>query len=212
MIKLLLAMVMSYLLGSIPFGYLSVKWIKGVDVRQHGSGNTGATNALRVGGPGAALLAAVGDVGKGVLAIVIARVLINTPIFGLKVKILLLICSLIVILGHSWSLFLNFQGGKGVATTLGVLIALLPYLIPIILLFWIGIIAFTRYVSLASMIAALLVPVMMTIFHEPGEYIFFGIVVAIFVIYRHRSNIQRLIKGNENKIEWPRRSRSQKAR
>lgn len=211
MFKLVFVFLLSYFLGAIPFGYVSVRLIKGIDIREHGSGNTGATNVLRTAGPLAAIITMVGDVLKSVLAIKIAQALIDAPILGLNVKTILLICGLIAILGHSFSVFLNFQGGKGVATTLGALIALLPYLIPLVLMVWIPIVITTRYVSLASMLAGVAIPILLAIFHEPIEFIIAGLLIAVFVIYRHRSNVQRLINGTENKIQW-RRSQSRKLR
>lgn len=201
--KLLLVFLASYLLGSIPFGYIIAKKFKGVDIRNHGSGNTGATNVFRVLGSKAGLATAIGDVGKGIVAIIIARVLINQTTWGMTEETVNLITAILVIGGHNWPVFLKFNGGKGVATTAGVFLALFPYLFPILVLVWLPIVFLTKYVSLASMAAGIAIPILMILFNEPLPYLFFGIIAAIFVLYRHRSNIKRLLKGEENKINFP---------
>ncbi len=191
-----------YLLGAFPTGYLTSRYIYGLDIRKHGSGNTGATNVFRVLGARAGLITAIGDVGKSVLALRLSESLLGGPVWGLELRTILLIFGVIVIAGHNWSIFLGFEGGKGVATTVGVLLTLLPWLIIILLLIWIPIIYLTRYVSLASIISGLMIPILMILFKEPGEFIFFGIIAALFVVYRHRSNIQRLLNGTENRIDF----------
>ncbi|AZR72763.1 acyl-phosphate glycerol 3-phosphate acyltransferase [Anoxybacter fermentans] len=210
--KLFLIFVLSYLLGSIPTGYIVAKKLKGIDIREYGSGNTGATNVFRVLGSKAGLITAIGDVGKGILAILIAKSTVTEPIWGLKPETIYLICGILVIAGHNWSIFLGFNGGKGIATTAGVLLTLLPYLLLILVFVWLPIVYLTRYVSLGSIISGLMVPILMILFKEPGEYILFGIVIAIFVVYRHRSNIQRLLKGTENKIQLPGKKKSRRVR
>lgn len=210
MFTLLLVFVLSYLLGSIPFGYVSVKLFQGIDVRDYGSGNTGATNVFRVGGPKAALITAIGDIGKGILAVTVARLLVKEPIWGIEAKTILLICGLIVIVGHNWSVFLNFEGGKGVATTAGVIFILMPYLIWVLVLAWFPVVLLTRYVSLASMAAGVTVPIVMLVRGEPWDYLIFGFVVAIFILFRHRANIRRLLSGTENRIDWLRKDKAKK--
>lgn len=200
--KLVLVFIISYLLGSIPVGYIVSRFINGLDIRKHGSGNTGATNVFRVLGLKAGLLTAIGDIGKAIIAIKIVERILLEPHWGLELRTILLISGIIVIVGHNWSIFLGFDGGKGVATTVGVLLTLLPYSLLILVGIWVLLVYFTRYVSLASIVSGLTIPILMILFREPSEYIFFGIIAAIFVIYRHRSNIQRLLKGKENKIEF----------
>lgn len=212
MSKLLFLFIVSYLVGSFPTGYLSVKLLQGIDIRDYGSGNTGATNVFRVAGTKAALITAVGDVGKGILALQLAKVMLQEPLWGLEPKTALLICGIIVIAGHNWSIFLRFEGGKGVATTGGVLIALIPYMIWILLVIWLSLVVSTRYVSIASMVSGIAIPVFMLVFREPGEYVLFGIVIAIFVLYRHRSNIQRLLAGNENRLDWSQKGKKKRVR
>lgn len=200
--KLVLVIIISYLLGSIPVGYIVSRFISGLDIRKHGSGNTGATNVFRVLGLKAGLLTAIGDIGKAIIAIKIVESIILEPYWGLELRTILLISGIIVIFGHNWSIFLGFDGGKGVATTVGVLLTLLPYSLLILVAIWVLLVYFTRYVSLASIVSGITIPILMILFKEPSEYIFFGIIAAIFVIYRHRSNIQRLLKGKENQIEF----------
>jgi glycerol-3-phosphate acyltransferase PlsY len=187
-----------------------VKLLQGIDVRDYGSGNTGATNVFRVGGPKAAVITAIGDVGKGVLAVTIARLLVKEAIWGIEPKTILLLCGLMVIAGHNWSVFLNFEGGKGVATTAGVIFILMPYLIWVLVLVWFPVVLLTRYVSLASMMAGLSVPIVMLVRGEPLNYLLFGFLVAIFILFRHRANIQRLLAGTESRIDWLRRDKAKK--
>lgn len=210
--KAVLVFLISYLLGSIPIGYLVSRYLNNVDIRQHGSGNTGATNVYRILGLKAGLITAIGDIGKAIIAIKIVERLILTAHWGLELKTILLISGIIVIIGHNWSIFLRFDGGKGVATTVGVLLALLPYSLLILTVIWISIVYFTRYVSLASIISGLTLPLLLVLFKEPSEYIIFGIAAALFVIYRHRSNIQRLLKGEENQIRSKANDKSKRVR
>lgn len=205
--KLILIFLVSYLLGSFPTGYLVAKQLGGIEIRRHGSGNTGATNVFRVLGAKAGLITAIGDIGKGFLAILLARIWITQSIWGIEPRTILLICGVLVIAGHNWSIFLNFDGGKGVATTVGVLLTLSPYLLILLVGIWLPIVYLTRYVSLASIAASVMIPVLMILFRESGEYIFFGIIIALFVLYRHRSNIRRLLQGKENRLERKKKSK-----
>lgn len=175
-------------------GYLTGK-AKGVDVRLHGSGNIGMTNVMRVLGVGPGLLVLVADAGKGVAAVWIGH------IFG-GVDFALL-CGLSAIAGHNWSVFLRFQGGRGVATSAGVILALSPAALLSAVALWVVIVAVTRYVSLASMIAAVSVPAWMLLYRQPQTYVLLGLVGAALIIYRHLPNIERLLQGTEAK--WGRK-------
>lgn len=186
------SILLGYLIGSIPIGYLVThRWMQ-IDIRKHGSGNTGFTNVFRVAGfvPGVVVL--VGDLGKGVLAVLIGKWL-GTEFTGM-------LCGLSSIMGHNWSVFLNFTGGRGVATGAGVFFALAPKVLLITSIIWIGTILITRYVSLASILGAASVPILMLIFRESTLLTIFGLIAAIFVIYRHKPNIQRLLAGTEYKF------------
>ncbi len=185
---------LSYVVGSIPNGLIVGKMLKGVDIRQFGSKNIGATNMYRVLGPWPAFLVLITDIAKGVAGVYIGQAFLGAPAAALA-------GGIAAIAGHNWSLFLGFQGGRGVATALGVIAVLMPKVTAIIFLVWAAIVLLTRYVSLGSIIAAAVAPPLIWLFGEQPEYLYFGLVAATFVIYRHRPNIQRLLKGEELKIK-----------
>ena len=187
-----LAIVAGYLLGSIPFGYLVSKYWKGINILEHGSGNIGFTNVLRtLGWPPAAVVLA-GDISKGALAAWVG-IFTGGEIFGI-------LAGLGALIGHSFSVFLKFRGGKMVATGFGVLLVLVPQVALMALAVWLCAVFFTRYVSLASILAGLSLPLTMFWLGESAALKVFGIVAAAFVIGRHRTNIKRLLRGEENKI------------
>ena len=192
--KYILIAVVAYLIGSIPNGLILGKHIWNVDLRQFGSKNIGATNAFRVLGPWPAFWVFLTDMSKGVIGVWFAQYLIGTPLA-------LIIGGIAAIAGHNWSIFLRFTGGRGVATGLGVIAMISPVVTTIVFIVWAAIVYFTRYVSLASIVAAFLVPVFMWALGERTEIFYFGIVAALFVILRHRPNIERLLKGEELKIK-----------
>jgi acyl phosphate:glycerol-3-phosphate acyltransferase len=189
-----ISVVIGYLLGSISFSFLIGKLGKGIDIREHGSGNAGATNTLRVLGKRAAISVLLLDVLKGVLAVWIGKWL--AP----DIEWVPILSGLASIIGHNWPIFFGFRGGKGIATTIGVVATLcfLPALIA-------GLIAilsivFTRYVSLGSLIFTVLLPVMVW-WMDRGEYILIAsVAIMIFAFVRHRSNIVKLAQGRENKL------------
>jgi acyl phosphate:glycerol-3-phosphate acyltransferase len=186
-----LAVVAAYLLGSMPFGF----WIgrlMGHDLRVEGSGNTGATNALRVLGKEVGILVMVLDIGKGTLAVVIASQLGGT---GTEV-----LAATAAVLGHAFPVFLRFRGGKAVATGAGAMLGLAPITAVIAFTVWIAVIGLTRYVSLASLIAAVLFPILAIAFDEPWPVIAFTLCAASFVFWRHRANIARLRAGKERRL------------
>ena len=189
---------MAYLLGSIPFGLIVGKIVTGKDIREQGSGNTGATNAYRLMGLGFGLLVALLDIGKGVLAVKIAQM-----ILGQSSELLILLAGVMAIVGHNLSIFLKFDGGRGVATSVGVLGSLAPVEVLIVGAIWFTIILLTRYVSLGSITGAVILPILMFVFGKPNFIIIFGVLISAFVIYSHKDNINRLLNGNENKISWP---------
>ena len=184
----------SYLIGSIPNGLIFGKLLWGVDLRQHGSHNIGATNAWRTLGKGPGFLIFFLDFLKGVFGVYLGSLSHFEPTA-------LVLGGIMAIVGHSCSIFLRFQGGKGVATGLGVIAMLMPKATILIFLLWFFIVYLTGYVSLGSIIAASAVPFFAWWGEEPGAYIVFGIAAAIFVIYRHKTNIQRLLAGTESKIK-----------
>ncbi|MBS3899010.1 MAG: glycerol-3-phosphate 1-O-acyltransferase PlsY [Dethiobacter sp.] len=191
--NIIVALFASYLIGSLSFGYMAGKLLRGIDIRQYGSGNTGSTNIQRTLGTVPAIIVLLLDVGKGLAAVLLARALTDAP--GVE-----MLAGVLSVLGHNWPLFHRFKGGRGVATSIGVLIGLAWQVLLIALTIGIIIIAVTRYVSLGSIIGILLVPMLMIGFSLPLPHILFGIVLAIFVVLRHRQNISRLLAGTENKL------------
>lgn len=185
---------LAYLIGSIPNGLIVGKYMCGVDIRQFGSKNIGATNAYRVLGPWPAFWVFLTDALKGVAGVMMGQWLDGSTIA-------LLAGGIAAMAGHNWSVFLKFKGGRGVATGLGVIAVLVPKVTAIVFIVWALIVYTTRYVSLGSIVAAVLVPLSMWFFNESIEILIFGIVAALFVILRHKPNIERLLKGEELKIK-----------
>ena len=185
----------AYLIGSIPTGYLVTKCVaRGTDIRTKGSGNVGATNVARVAGTWPGLVVLLLDAGKG--ALVVGLVPGWWP--GAPPLLLVrLVMGFAVVIGHDYPCFLRFQGGKGIATTLGVLIVLLPSLAGVCALVWAAVFAWTRYVSLASIAASLALPLGLVIAGHPASTVMVGSCLAWLAIYRHRANIHRLSLGQE---------------
>ena len=192
--KIGLIIISCYLLGSIPFGYIVGKLFKKVDIRELGSGNIGATNAFRILGPSLASLVLLGDVGKGILSIYLVRFL------NIDNLLILTIAGLAVICGHDWSLFLGFKGGKGIATTFGVVFALNPIISVLAITVWVIVVITTRYVSLSSVSAVISIFIFTILFKQPYEYIIFSAIILILGIFKHKENIERLRSKKERKI------------
>ena len=191
---IVLACLLAYIIGSIPNGLIVSRVVAGIDIRQYGSHNIGATNVWRTlgKGPGAAVFLL--DFIKGILGVLFGYLLVGTPlamIFG----------GMAAIIGHSLPMFLRFHGGKGVATGLGVIAFLMPKVTIVVFLVWLAIVLVTRYVSLGSIIAAALVPILAWLFSYPIEYFVFGLLAAVLIIVRHKTNIVRLLNGTENHIQ-----------
>ena len=184
--------VLAYLIGSIPSGLIIGKIFFNIDVREYGSKNIGATNTYRVIGLKAALPVFLCDALKGAAGVVLLSS--YGPMY-------MILGGILAMMGHNWSVFLGFKGGRGVATGLGVLIALSPIVALICFLVWGVIVYFTKLVSLGSIIAAALVPVLMYFTGESFWFVGFGGLAALFVIVRHWDNIKRLLAGNELKVE-----------
>jgi len=199
--QILLILVFSYLIGSIPFGLILGK-LYGINIQNEGSGNIGATNVFRTLGPTAGIVVMILDVGKGFAAVYAAKILGSAISPGVPV----LACAAVV-LGHIFSPFLRMSGGKGVATATGALIALMSPIAFILIILWLTILFLTRYVSLASIVSASIFPLFViffiVIFSEYSIYeLTLSIFVAIFIIFTHRSNIKRLFDGTESKFYW----------
>ena len=196
-LELLFAGIVAYLIGSIPTGYLIVKAKTGKDIRTVGSGSTGATNVKRVLGKNYFFLVMILDALKGALPVVLAKLFITA---GASYGLAPVIAAVAVIIGHSKSVFLQFKGGKSVASGVGTIIALNGFAGIIIAVVW-GIITYsTKYVSVGSIIALLLSPFVMYFLHAPIAYIVYCALGAVYIVYLHRENIKRLIQGNENKV------------
>lgn len=184
----------SYLMGSFPTSYL-VGRLHGIDLREHGSGNLGGTNAYRVMGLAAGLPVVIVDVAKGLAPAYFFPAWDGSPSGQLA-----LLYGLAAIAGHVWSVFVGFRGGKGVATGAGVLVALAPTSALVGLLVWVGLVTLTRYVSVASIAAASIVPVSAWLTDEAVSTVVFCAAVALFVWWTHRDNLRRLVRGQENRF------------
>jgi acyl phosphate:glycerol-3-phosphate acyltransferase len=193
----LLAVLAAYVLGSIPFGFLLVKWRSGKDIRDTGSGNTGATNVLRTAGPVAGVATLILDIAKGYLAVWIAeRASMGSPFWtGLAV--------LAVMLGHTFPLFLRFRGGKAVACFLGAFLRLAPLSTLAIIVVFLGVVAWSRHISLGSIVAAGTLPLALWLIDKaPLDVLLASIAAALIIINRHRANIQRLRQGTERVLSF----------
>lgn len=194
MSKFLLPAILSYLVGSIPFSFLTAKYFGGIDIRNYGSGNTGATNVFRTLGKKSGALAFVGDFLKGFIVTLLVKIFI-----GMDVAV---VCAALAVIGHCYPIFLRFKGGKGVATTAGTIFALYPLIGFILFTTGILIIVLSRIVSLASISASLMFPIISLLFSTHEYFIIYSIALSLLVIYRHKSNISRLITGSESKISF----------
>lgn len=187
-----LVSVIAYFLGNFATSYIVSMRSAKIDIRQHGSGNAGATNVLRVLGAKAAAVTFIGDALKGVLAVILGRYLGGS--YGA------ILGGLFVVIGHNWPILLRFKGGKGIATTIGTMLAMNPLVVLIVFAIGVVILAATRYVSLASIVGMIILPITMILLKQPPEYIIFSVILALLAVYRHRTNIGRLMKGTESKL------------
>lgn len=198
-----LLFLVAYLLGSLPTGYLLGKYIKGIDIREFGSGSTGATNVLRTLGKPAGITALVIDALKGVGAIALAKSIYLAdfnPFPETWKPWLVTLSGIAAVIGHSKSVFLNFSGGKSVATSLGVLLMMSPAVGLGTLGSFLAVLGVSRIVSLSSITGAIVVTFLMIFLKQPLPYILFAAVAGIYVIVRHRSNIDRLLAGTEPRL------------
>ncbi len=191
--RFILMLLICYLVGAIPCGYLVGKK-NNIDLRSRGSGNVGATNAFRLLGPQLGLTVLLLDLAKGFLPVLIVNLYFGP---GWAVA-----AGLAAIVGHSWSIFLGFRGGKGVATGAGVLIALMPWVVLIAFIIWLLVILLSGYVSLGSIIGAIAVAILALFFKVPGIYFLFVIPAVVLVIVRHLPNIRRLQMGTESRVRF----------
>lgn len=188
----------SYLIGAIPTAYLVVRWLKRIDVRTVGSGNVGATNVTRAAGLWAGLAVFCIDLSKGLVAVLVLAPWLLRPLSSSAQ----LACGLCAVTGHVFSVFLKFSGGKGVATTIGVLVGTMPMVAGICLMVWGICFAVWRYVSVGSMAAIAVLPILQAATGQTAAQIVLGTALALLVIVKHRSNLERLRQGREHRISW----------
>ena len=206
-VKFIATLSLSYLIGSIPTAYIFGRVLKGIDIRQQGSGNVGATNAFRVLGKGPGTAVLIIDIIKGIIAVAGVAGVLAPYTLGSMAAALAAVC------GHNWTCFLNFKGGKGIATTLGVLIGFTIAIpearaaVGLCVLGWLVSFGITAIVSLSSLVAAVLLPVLMVFFNAPLSLVLLSILFCVFVVLRHRPNIHRLLNGQEPRVPLPWRSK-----
>jgi glycerol-3-phosphate acyltransferase PlsY len=208
MVKIIFALVFSYLIGSFPTALIAGKLLKNIDIRKHGSGNAGATNVLRILGWKSALIVLLIDMLKGFAAVYWIARLIPQSESPDNFAIYQILAGMAAICGHIWTVFAGFKGGKGVGTAAGVFLGLQPLPVIICLIVFIGIVYRTRYVSLGSMTATLLLPIILLVQKYalakivPVPHILVGIILAVLIVLTHRENIHRLAQGTENKVKF----------
>lgn len=189
--------VLSYLLGSVPFGLVIGKLVKGVDVREYGSGNIGTTNVLRTVGRKWSIVVFLCDFGKAAIVVLLARWLVGAP--ALEVA-----CAGAAVVGHTWSLYLGLKGGKGVASGFGGFVALSPLAAFVVAVFGLAVMAVFRYVSLGSILSSVFAIVVIAVLAwwagQPIEYVVYAVLMAALIIFRHGENIVRLRTGTESRI------------
>ena len=203
MALILAIIVEAYLLGSIPCGHLAGR-LAGVDVRQHGSGNIGATNVLRVLGKSWGFTVFFADTLKGFLAVSLAYMLVaRTPEAQIYGDCYAILAAAACVAGHSFPVWLKFKGGKGVATSLGALLGVVPVAALSIFLVWLVVFMVTRYVSLASILAASALPIAVAMLGRARVVFYFTLAMTLLVVWRHRANISRLLQGTEPRFHRP---------
>jgi acyl phosphate:glycerol-3-phosphate acyltransferase len=206
MLWILAGIITSYLIGSIPTAFIFGKLIKGIDIRKFGSGNVGATNALRVLGKGVGISVLVLDILKGVIPIFLSQIIVERT--NIPAEILRLLMGISCICGHNWTIFLDFKGGKGIAATLGVFIGLafktpgLGMILILVVLSWLLVFVLSRIVSLSSIVAAIFLPLLVHVFKQSQVIFSVSLVLSLFVLLRHRANIVRLLKGKESQLNF----------
>ena len=195
MLTIALSIIIGYIFGSIPSGLVLVKMVCGIDIREYGSKNIGTTNVFRTVGGRMASIVLIADVVKGILAVLLVRYLFES---SLHLELLTAIASL---LGHNYSVFLGFKGGRGVATGLGLILLFMPDVCIFSFTVWLVIVFVIRYVSLGSIVGAFITPIVAYYRGYPIELVLFALAACVFVIVRHYENMKRLIAGTESKIK-----------
>lgn len=193
--KFILVMVIGYLIGNFTSSYFVGKSMANIDIRDYGSGNAGTTNTYRVLGVKAGTIVFICDVLKGMLATAIGLWITGSRIGAM-------LAGIMAVLGHNWPAFFNFKGGKGVATSFGLIIVLFPKIALILFIVAIPLMLLTRYVSLGSITAAVIYPVLLVVYKEQLNIVVLGILISLLAIFRHKDNLVRLWEGTENKISY----------
>ncbi|HET8632541.1 MAG TPA: glycerol-3-phosphate 1-O-acyltransferase PlsY [Gemmatimonadales bacterium] len=195
MTRLVLALLASYLLGAIPTSFLAGKLFRGIDLRQHGSGNLGATNLYRTLGARFAIPVGLFDMAKGAVPVMLIAPMASSS------KYVAILCGIMAVVGHVFSVFVRFRGGKGVATASGVMLGLTPWAVLVSLAVWLIVVRASGYVSLGSMAGAIVLPLAAWLLHpSQRDIIWIQILVALAIIWLHRANIRRLLAGTENRF------------
>ena len=195
MVTIVLSIIIGYIFGSIPSGLVFVKMACGIDIREYGSKNIGTTNVFRTVGGRMASVVLIADVVKGILAVLLVRYLFESSLH------LELLTAIAALLGHNYSIFLGFKGGRGVATGLGLILLFMPDVCIFSFTVWLVIVFVTRYVSLGSIVGAFITPIVAYYRGYPIELVLFALAACVFVIVRHYENMKRLIAGTESKIK-----------
>jgi len=205
MLWIITGILSSYLIGSIPTAYIFGRLLKGIDIRKHGSGNVGATNAFRVLGKGYGITILILDMLKGFVVVVFLGSILSAKITGIPEATMRIALGMSCICGHIWTVFLRFKGGKGVATTLGVFLGLSVVAVGLklflcVILTWLLVFIITHIVSIASVIAAISLPVYLLLFNQPRVLIYSSILLCLLIILRHKSNLKRFFQGKEARL------------
>ena len=212
MIAYIIVGIIAYLIGSISFSVIVSKLVGGFDVREKGSGNAGTTNVLRTLGKVPALITLIGDILKGVIAIALAILVGKMVGEAVSEAILVQVASILVVIGHMFPIFFGFKGGKGVATSLGIILVLNWKIGLICLAYALVIMIMTRTVSLGSILTAILFPILALPLQDgfivEGNYFVFAIILACIVVFNHRSNIKRINAGTENRISFKKKDKT----
>jgi len=202
-VLMVICFIAAYIIGAVPFAYIAGKTLKGIDIRDYGSGNVGATNVFRTLGKGPGMVVLLLDMAKGAAAVTLvplAFLRMNGADFPVSNEFLKVICGVAAIAGHIWTVFLRFRGGKGVATTVGVFLGVTWLSMLIAIGVFIVVVFLTRYISLGSLLLGVSLLVGNLLLRSPIEYIIVSGAVLLLVVYTHRSNIRRLVSGTENKL------------
>lgn len=207
MLTIIIIVIISYLLGSFPTSILVSKAVRKIDIREHGSGNAGGTNSVRVLGWKWGLLVVLVDIGKGMAAtLLISKIRVGPPVLYFDIYFLQIIAGSSAVIGHIWSIFASFKGGKGVATAGGMLLALFPWASLTLLALFVSIAAATRLVSLASLSTLLALPLVLVSYDHvgwervPAGILYLSVLLFLLVLYTHRANVKRLVAGKENRL------------